>query len=153
MISYIGQSVIPKCPIDTLTWEELRRERTREGREQTWVEIIVAFALACLESQMGRVCSFATRTPTSLKKTRLKVAWYQLKIPPLRPPALSITNWLGESRWKLWSLIGEETNKGRRLVKSGFLSLETTETWIVYVCHSEGQWARQKIEVPLNRAW
>ena len=28
--------------------------------------------------------------------------------------------------------------KGRRQVKQGFLSRETTETWIVYVCHSEG---------------
>ena len=33
--------------------------------------------------------------------------------------------------------------KGRRLVKEGLLSLETIETWIVYVCHSEGEWARQ----------
>jgi hypothetical protein len=32
--------------------------------------------------------------------------------------------------------------KGRRQVKEGFLSLET---WIVYVCHSEGEWTRQKI--------
>ena len=30
--------------------------------------------------------------------------------------------------------------KGRRQVREGFLSLETTETWIVYVCHSEGLW-------------
>jgi hypothetical protein len=29
--------------------------------------------------------------------------------------------------------------KGRRQVKEGFLSLETIETWIVYVCHSEGE--------------
>jgi hypothetical protein len=43
--------------------------------------------------------------------------------------------------------------KGRRQVKEGFLSLETTETRIVYVCHSEGEWARQNIEVPLNRVW
>ena len=28
------------------------------------------------------------------------------------------------------------------------LSLETIETWIVYECHSEGELARQKIEVP-----
>jgi hypothetical protein len=27
--------------------------------------------------------------------------------------------------------------KVRRQVKEGFLSLETIETWIVYVCHSE----------------
>ena len=27
--------------------------------------------------------------------------------------------------------------KGSRQVKDGFLSLETIETWIVYVCHSE----------------
>jgi hypothetical protein len=26
--------------------------------------------------------------------------------------------------------------KGRRQVKEGFLSLETIETWIVYLCHS-----------------
>uniref|UniRef100_A0A8C8ICP5 TLDc domain-containing protein n=1 Tax=Oncorhynchus tshawytscha TaxID=74940 RepID=A0A8C8ICP5_ONCTS len=29
--------------------------------------------------------------------------------------------------------------KGRRQVEEGFLSLETIETWIVYVCHSEGE--------------
>jgi hypothetical protein len=29
--------------------------------------------------------------------------------------------------------------KGRRQVKEGFLSLETIETWIVNVCHSEGE--------------
>jgi hypothetical protein len=40
--------------------------------------------------------------------------------------------------------------KGRRHVKEGFLSLETIETWIVYVCQSEPEWARQTIEVPLN---
>jgi hypothetical protein len=33
----------------------------------------------------------------------------------------------------------------KRQVEERFLSLET---WIVYVCHSEGEWARQKIEVP-----
>jgi hypothetical protein len=38
-------------------------------------------------------------------------------------------------------------------VKEGFLSLETTDTGIVYVCHSEGEWARQNIEVPLNGVW
>jgi hypothetical protein len=42
--------------------------------------------------------------------------------------------------------------KGRRQVKEGFSSLETFDTWIVYVCHSEGEWARQEIEVSLNRA-
>ena len=31
--------------------------------------------------------------------------------------------------------------KRRRQVKEGLLSLETIETWIVYVCHSEGEWA------------
>jgi hypothetical protein len=35
--------------------------------------------------------------------------------------------------------------KGRRQVKEGFLILETIEKWIVYVCNSEGDWARQKI--------
>jgi hypothetical protein len=35
--------------------------------------------------------------------------------------------------------------KGRRQVKDGFLSLETVETWIVYVCRSEGELARQNI--------
>ena len=34
--------------------------------------------------------------------------------------------------------------KERRQVKEGFLSFETIETWIVYVSHSEGEWARQK---------
>jgi hypothetical protein len=34
---------------------------------------------------------------------------------------------------------GEETGLRR------FLSLKTSETWIVYVCHSEGEWARQNI--------
>jgi hypothetical protein len=33
------------------------------------------------------------------------------------------------------------------LVNEGFLNLDT---WIVYVHHSEGEWARQIIEVPLN---
>jgi hypothetical protein len=35
--------------------------------------------------------------------------------------------------------------KGRRWIKEGFSSLETIEPWIVYVCHSEGEWARQNI--------
>ena len=35
--------------------------------------------------------------------------------------------------------------KGRRQVEKGLLSLETIESWIVYVCHSEGEWARHKI--------
>jgi hypothetical protein len=35
--------------------------------------------------------------------------------------------------------------KGSRQVKEGFLSLETIETWIVYVCHLEGGLARQNI--------
>jgi hypothetical protein len=35
--------------------------------------------------------------------------------------------------------------KVRRQVKEGFLSLETIKTWIVYVCHLEGKWARQNI--------
>ena len=34
--------------------------------------------------------------------------------------------------------------KGRRQVKEAFLCFETIETWIVYVCHSEGEWARHK---------
>jgi hypothetical protein len=41
--------------------------------------------------------------------------------------------------------------KGRRQVKEGFLSLEKIETWIVFVCHSEGEWARHEIKVPVNR--
>ena len=36
-------------------------------------------------------------------------------------------------------------DEDRRHVKEGFLSLETIETWIVYLCHSEGEWARQNI--------
>jgi hypothetical protein len=43
--------------------------------------------------------------------------------------------------------------KGRRRVKEGFLSLGTIETWIVCVCHPEGEWARQKIKVSLNGVW
>jgi hypothetical protein len=31
--------------------------------------------------------------------------------------------------------------KGRRQVKEGVLRLETIETWIVYMCHPEGEWA------------
>jgi hypothetical protein len=42
--------------------------------------------------------------------------------------------------------------KGRRQVKECILSLETIETWIVYVCHSEGEWARQKDLSALERA-
>ena len=30
--------------------------------------------------------------------------------------------------------------KGRRQFKEGFLSLERIKTWIVYVCHSKGEW-------------
>jgi hypothetical protein len=40
--------------------------------------------------------------------------------------------------------------KWRRQVKEGFLSIEATDTWIVYVCHSEGKRARTYIELPLN---
>ena len=40
--------------------------------------------------------------------------------------------------------------KGRRQVKEGFLNHSTIATWIVYVCYSEGEWARQKIELPVN---
>jgi hypothetical protein len=36
--------------------------------------------------------------------------------------------------------------KRRRPVKEGFLSFEAIETWVVYDCHSEREWARQKIE-------
>ena len=43
--------------------------------------------------------------------------------------------------------------QGRRLVKEGFLSHETIETLTVYVCHSEVELARPKIEVPLNGVW
>jgi hypothetical protein len=44
---------------------------------------------------------------------------------------------------------------GRRQVnKEGVLSLDTIEIWIVYVRHySEVEWARQNIEVSLNRVW
>jgi hypothetical protein len=35
--------------------------------------------------------------------------------------------------------------KGRRQLKEGFLRLGTIERWIVYVCHSEGECARQNI--------
>jgi hypothetical protein len=35
--------------------------------------------------------------------------------------------------------------EGRRRVKEGFLGFETIETWILYVCHLEGGWARQNI--------
>jgi hypothetical protein len=35
--------------------------------------------------------------------------------------------------------------KGRRQVKKTFSSLDTIEAWIVYVCHSEGEWEKQKI--------
>jgi hypothetical protein len=31
--------------------------------------------------------------------------------------------------------------RGRRRVKEGFIS---PETWIVYVCHSEGEWEKRK---------
>jgi hypothetical protein len=43
--------------------------------------------------------------------------------------------------------------KGRRQVKEGFLSLETSETWVLFECHSEGEWARQNIYVPLSGVW
>ena len=41
--------------------------------------------------------------------------------------------------------------KGRRQVKEGFLSLEAIETWIVHVCHSEVELARQNI-CPFERS-
>jgi hypothetical protein len=34
--------------------------------------------------------------------------------------------------------------KGKKQVKEGFLSLETNDTWIVYVCHSENEWKDKK---------
>jgi hypothetical protein len=34
---------------------------------------------------------------------------------------------------------------GRRPVNEGFLSLETIETWIMYVCCSGDEWARQRM--------
>jgi hypothetical protein len=34
--------------------------------------------------------------------------------------------------------------KERRHVKEGYRSLETIETWTVYGCHSEGEWAKTK---------
>jgi hypothetical protein len=34
--------------------------------------------------------------------------------------------------------------KGRKQVKEEFLNLEKIKTWIVYVCHSDGEWARPK---------
>jgi hypothetical protein len=37
-----------------------------------------------------------------------------------------------------------------RQVKEGFLSLETIDIDCVCVCHSEGEWDRNNIEVPLN---
>jgi hypothetical protein len=43
--------------------------------------------------------------------------------------------------------------KGRRQVKEGFVTLDTIEKWIMYVCHSEGEQARQTIEVLLNGVW
>ena len=42
---------------------------------------------------------------------------------------------------------------GRRQVKEEFLSRETIETWIVYVCHWEGECARQNIEMSLIGVW
>jgi hypothetical protein len=33
--------------------------------------------------------------------------------------------------------------KGRRRVIEVFLCLETIETWLVYECHSEGEWERK----------
>jgi hypothetical protein len=33
------------------------------------------------------------------------------------------------------------------MVKEGFLSLDNILTWTVYVCHSEGEWARQDLSV------
>jgi hypothetical protein len=33
--------------------------------------------------------------------------------------------------------------KGMKQVKERFSSLETIETWVVYVCLSEGEWEKQ----------
>ena len=49
----------------------------------------------------------------------------------------------GESYDPLLNPLQSVQMKGRTQVKEGFLSLETT--CIVYVYHSEGEWARQKI--------
>jgi hypothetical protein len=40
------------------------------------------------------------------------------------------------------SLVKSVQTKGRRQIKEGFLDLETIETWIGYVYHSEGEWAK-----------
>jgi hypothetical protein len=41
----------------------------------------------------------------------------------------------------------------RRQVKEGFLSLETIETWIVYVCHSEVEWAQSTTQRTSSQLW
>jgi hypothetical protein len=43
--------------------------------------------------------------------------------------------------------------KGKSQVKEGFLSLQTIKTWIVYVCHSEGEWESQNVDEHLNGVW
>ena len=32
-------------------------------------------------------------------------------------------------------------------------TIEMIETWIVYVYHSEGEWVRKNIELPLKELW
>ena len=66
-----------------------------------------------------------------------------------------MTDWPGESYDPLLMSPVKSTSisvdEGE--VKEGVLSLETVELWSVYVCHSEGEWARQQIEAPLNGGW
>ena len=36
------------------------------------------------------------------------------------------------------------TERWTQVIKEGCLRLETIETWIVYMCHSEGEWGKTK---------
>ena len=49
--------------------------------------------------------------------------------------------------------IGVDEEKTNMFYVIKKLSLETIETCIVYVCLSEGEWARRHMEVPLNWVW
>ena len=84
----------------------------------------------------------------------LKVSWLQhLTCVGACAPSTTQTDQMnpGESfdpllmSLKSTSISVDEWEETEADVKEGFLSLETSETWIAYVCHSEGEWARLKI--------
>ena len=73
----------------------------------------------------------------------------------LGTPAVSITDLLtGESYALLMPLVHSTSisvDEGEKTGKT--MIFKPIETWIVYLCHSEGECTRQKVEVPLTGVW